>query len=288
MDEPGYRAGIFLKAGPKHKQIRHMAVSGPSRKRPPRGARRASAGARAGAVDCQNAAAASPPRGRSPEGLDALEERLADRRARRLPLGGVLVQSAVAVVLRESPRSGRIEVLLVRRAERAGDPWSGHMAFPGGRRQPEDRDLRATAERELAEETGLDVRELGARLPSGLGDLVTRAHERPVPMLVRPFLFRIAGRPTWRLGAEVSEAVWVPLDFFARAANRVSMGWRFAGVDWRVPSYVYARRRVWGLTLMVLDELVRITHGVEFPRLEALRLLERAWRRRQRETRAAD
>ena len=54
--------------------------------------------------------------------------------------------AAVAAILRQAP-SG-LEVLFIKRAERDGDPWSGHMAFPGGRREPHDSDLYSTALRE--------------------------------------------------------------------------------------------------------------------------------------------
>ncbi|HEU4700285.1 MAG TPA: NUDIX domain-containing protein, partial [Gemmatimonadales bacterium] len=59
--------------------------------------------------------------------------------------------AAVALVVTPAPDS----MLLIRRAERAGDPWSGHMALPGGRHSRGDADLAATAMRETAEEVGV-------------------------------------------------------------------------------------------------------------------------------------
>ena len=72
-----------------------------------------------------------------------------------------ILQAAVALVVRGHVD---LEVLLIKRARRDGDPWSGHMALPGGRRDPADTSLRQTAVRETLEETGIDLDELGAHL----------------------------------------------------------------------------------------------------------------------------
>ncbi|MEM2035144.1 MAG: NUDIX domain-containing protein, partial [Candidatus Caldarchaeum sp.] len=61
--------------------------------------------------------------------------------------------AAVAIILRNLDRSP--EVILVKRASRLDDPWSGQIAFPGGRRKPSDQSLVQTALRELKEETGV-------------------------------------------------------------------------------------------------------------------------------------
>src|SRR6476646_9126644 len=65
------------------------------------------------------------------------------------------LRAAVAAIMRE--RNGRAEILFIKRAERESDPWSGHMAFPGGRREPSDETLLHTARRETLEEVGLDL-----------------------------------------------------------------------------------------------------------------------------------
>ncbi|MCE2424131.1 MAG: CoA pyrophosphatase [Pseudomonadales bacterium] len=122
--------------------------------------------------------------------------------------------AAVAVVLRD--RSGTPEVLFIKRAEKPGDPWSGHMAFPGGHMDPDDADLCAAAIRETAEEIGLDL----SRAPV-IGTLPT---QQPMSsrrrMMVAPFVFEIEGDPSFALNHEVAEAVWTPLEPMYRGDNQ--------------------------------------------------------------------
>ena len=114
-------------------------------------------------------------------------------------------QAAVAIVLRE--RDAETEMLFIKRAEKPGDPWSGHMAFPGGHREAGDVDLRAAAVRETHEEIGLDISSA-----TMLGEL---PQQRPMSvrsnMLVAPFVFEIEGHPTLTLNHEVAATVWTPL-----------------------------------------------------------------------------
>src|SRR5215471_17287898 len=93
-------------------------------------------------------------------------------------------EAAVAVVHASEPAES---VLLIRRSEREGDPWSGHWSFPGGWRQKGDQDLLHTALRELEEECGLRLQrdQMEAPLrPTVAGRRVGRL------VLVAPFLFR--------------------------------------------------------------------------------------------------
>ncbi len=114
--------------------------------------------------------------------------------------------AAVAIVRTRDPDE---RVLLIRRAEREGDPWSGHWSFPGGRRDRLDPDLLHTALRELEEECGiqLDRDQLEAELPPSL------ARRRTPPFLVvAPFVFAIDGaRPAVLDTREAVEALWLPL-----------------------------------------------------------------------------
>src|SRR5262245_53024880 len=118
---------------------------------------------------------------------EALSSALRERQAARVEDEG-LKRAAVAVVLRDAPAG--FEILFIRRAEHPQDPWSGQIAFPGGRSEPGDADLRATAIRETAEELGLDL-EAGAEYLGALDELRAMARMRPMNLAIAPFVFRL-------------------------------------------------------------------------------------------------
>jgi 8-oxo-dGTP pyrophosphatase MutT (NUDIX family) len=115
-------------------------------------------------------------------------------------------EAAVAIVHARGPRES---VLLMRRAEREGDSWSGHWAFPGGRRDSNDADVLGTALRELEEECGVRLAraDLEAELPARLARRKAGAY-----VLVTPFVFRTEGElATVPDAFEAAEAMWLPL-----------------------------------------------------------------------------
>ncbi|MES1944633.1 NUDIX hydrolase [Salinisphaera sp. PC39] len=191
--------------------------------------------------------------------LADLADRLSRHRPWRLPGRRRIDRAAVAVVLAERPEG--LSVLLVRRAEREGDPWSGDMGFPGGRLQSDDDRTVAAACRECREETGLVISP--ADRIGRLSDRLTRSHARPRPMVVTPYVFAARdAEPEWDLNHEVRETLWLPLAFLADRRNRGRMLWRIGPVPLPMPRYDYRGRRVWGLTLLMLDELVRLYRRV--------------------------
>jgi 8-oxo-dGTP pyrophosphatase MutT (NUDIX family) len=139
-------------------------------------------------------------------------------------------------------------VLLVRRTERAGDPWSGHMALPGGHEHAEDADLLQTARRETLEEVGLDLQ--GAELLGRLDDITPM---RESQLLVRPFVFWVGEPRELSLSDEVAEATWVPLAVLASDELRTTREVEIAAARLTVPAFVIDERVVWGMTFRVLD-----------------------------------
>ena len=115
--------------------------------------------------------------------------------------GGNDRRAAVALILRDG--AAGIELLFIRRAEHPMDPWSGQMAFPGGRAEPGDRDLEATAIRETLEEIGLDLGE--AERLGALDEVRAMARMRPMNLTIQPVRLprpRAGGPPALRRGDE--------------------------------------------------------------------------------------
>jgi 8-oxo-dGTP pyrophosphatase MutT (NUDIX family) len=160
-----------------------------------------------------------------------------------------LIWAAVAVVLTPDPDS----LLLIRRAERTGDPWSGHIALPGGRREPADADLVATAIREAQEE--LRIQLMLEDLAGSLEDVVPRTPVLP-PIAVRPHVFILPARPALIPNDEVASAHWVTIDYLLRPGTHHPVRLEISGQSRQVQAYQLEDGIVWGMTERILTGLV--------------------------------
>jgi 8-oxo-dGTP pyrophosphatase MutT (NUDIX family) len=190
--------------------------------------------------------------------LQLIETRLGDHSPGKKLLRRLMKRSAVAMILQV--REGELHILMIKRAEREGDPWSGHMAFPGGRMDSADANGYAVAVRETQEEVGVSLLE-HAQCIGRLSDLHARPHRGPFGMAVSPFVFRLDNDVEFAPNHEVAEVVWVPLEFLLDEANQEEMTWRYKGVSMTVPCYWYEGRCIWGLSLMMLGELLDLVEG---------------------------
>ena len=194
---------------------------------------------------------------------ELIQQRLQRHASRKIPWRQKLTRSAVATVLHVDG-DGRTEVLLMQRAARDGDPWSGHISYPGGRMQEEDANAIATAEREMLEEVGLDIRQSG-KFVARLSDVITREHSRMRPMVVTPYVYIVESKPATVSSIEAISSFWCPLEFLADRRNRERMTWPVGGsklnVPLSMPCYHFENKRIWGLTLLMLDELVSVASG---------------------------
>ncbi len=163
-------------------------------------------------------------------------------------------RAAVALILRDGERGA--EFLAIQRAERPGDPWSGHMALPGGRYEPTDRDLFATAARETHEEVGLDLQERADWLGQ-LDEIQAVGRGRVLPLIITPVACEIQAPITLALNhREVQDAVWIPLAALTLPEVQGYMTYEMEGFSMRHPAYLYQGYTIWGLTYRILSNVL--------------------------------
>lgn len=181
-----------------------------------------------------------------------LERSLLERPGAPAELDGDPARAAVLIAFRAD--RGEPELLLIRRADRQGDPWSGQIALPGGRRSPNDPSLQYTAIRETHEETGFDVTGRG-RVLGMLDELRPRTPVLP-PIVVSPFVAVVDPPDQLTLNHEVAEAFWVPWSVFADPGSTRESEVQARGATWRAPSFVIREHVVWGMTERILRGLL--------------------------------
>lgn len=193
---------------------------------------------------------------RAVETLSTVGAALDAHRPRILPAW--LPGAAVAAVIREGTTG--LDLLLVERAQRRGDPWSGDLAFPGGLAQRGDRDRAVTAIRETREEVGLDLEADASRL-GRLPDVWAVSPRVYLPMAVSPFVFALERPAKLEPNSEIAAARWVPLEFLLDPAEREHFTRRYLGIRLRFECYPIGEQRLWGLTLRMVDALGRVLEG---------------------------
>jgi 8-oxo-dGTP pyrophosphatase MutT (NUDIX family) len=201
--------------------------------------------------------------------LERIRQQLASHEPRIVERDSSLSQeAAVALVLHQSD-GGSPELLFIERARRVGDPWSGHMAFPGGRRDPGDADLAATAARETLEEVGLALGAPICRLDDFAG---ARGPSAP-NLIVSPHVYAVERRPELVMNAEVKSTVWVPLDWILKPESASEHVFERERQQYRAAACRYQTYTIWGLTYRILCDFFLLL-GRELPSYQPPRLGE--------------
>ncbi len=167
-------------------------------------------------------------------------------------------QAAVAMILNESGRG--LEVCFIRRAERVGDPWSGQVAFPGGRASAADADAFAVAERETWEEIGVVLTP-----EHRVGALPMRNVEHNVKrsgLTLWPFVYHVGADEracaTARLPAEVASVFWVPIGHLFDHQHVTELEYPMGVTATTFPGIQFGEHVIWGLTLRVLASFAEV------------------------------
>jgi 8-oxo-dGTP pyrophosphatase MutT (NUDIX family) len=187
-----------------------------------------------------------------------LKQVLTARPARGTPRDGIMREAAVSLLIR--PRD-QLEILLIKRALHDTDPWSGHVALPGGRRDDTDADLLATAVRETAEEVDVRVRPEDCFI-GALDELAPRNRRLP-PIVIAPFVFGVPADTTASANpGEVDAAIWVPLAALRdeEAASEILI--ELEGGSRSFPSLTFGEYVIWGLTHRILVQFLDLSVGL--------------------------
>lgn len=175
-------------------------------------------------------------------------------------------RASVALIL--AGAGADLSLCAIRRAEHPLDPWSGHMALPGGRVDPGDPHPRAAAERETLEEVGLALDEpqwIGA-----LSAMQVRIGGSDRKMILSPFVYFVGEELLpFTPNHEVAEVFWIPLAHLWDPRNSSSLEWERKGTRLLYPAIRYQGHAIWGITFRVLTQFSDVLDS-PLPHLEEI------------------
>jgi 8-oxo-dGTP pyrophosphatase MutT (NUDIX family) len=161
--------------------------------------------------------------------------------------------ASVALILRDGENG--LEILFIRRAEHDGDPWSGDVAFPGGRVEKTDEGPKYAAERETQEEIDLD---LGTADYLGQVDDIQGAY---LPVRVSCFVYYLHQTPKLTHNYEVVATFWVPLLTLQDPERNRQKLFTYRGEQRSHPIIDldgYSERFLWGITYRLLQQFFNL------------------------------
>ncbi len=178
--------------------------------------------------------------------IDDIHQRLTRHSPRRLELN-----APEAAVLIPITRSASPEIIFTRRSPLLSS-HGGEVAFPGGKRDPEDQDLLHTALRESHEEIGLTHERV--QILGSLGDVVSR-----LGIKVTPFIGVIHDSEQLTINpAELDRIFRVPVSYFLKTERQKTDMLRYRGEEFCVPAWQYGEYPIWGLTALMLVEFLNV------------------------------
>ena len=164
-------------------------------------------------------------------------------------------RAAVALIFRAG-EGGAPELLFIKRADYPADPWSGQVAFPGGREEAGDANLADTAVRETREETGIDLRSDGTMIGT-LDDLRPQTTALPA-IIVRPYVVLLNREESLLLSDEVALAFWVPLEELRQADSWRDTSVFARGIQLSARAFHHQGHVIWGMTERILAQLLAL------------------------------
>jgi len=185
--------------------------------------------------------------------LNRVEDFLRSRPPKKVSQALIKRRAAVALILRYSGDSP--EILLMKRAHRDGDRWSGQISMPGGREEEEDESIIETSIRETEEELGVDLHRHGRYL-GRLDDVRAVAKGKILAMSITPCVFVLESEPKLNLGDEADDAFWLPLSPTSNGSFDSTYELKMGPASFKMPSWEYKGHTIWGLTYKMLGGFI--------------------------------
>ena len=192
--------------------------------------------------------------------MDPFEQTLRQLEARLTPAGNLRIaidrapQAAVTIILREAIEGA--ELLIIKRAEREGDPWSGHLALPGGRADATDHDLLATAVRETHEEIGVRLLDGGRFL--GCLPLVDTRNPLLPNLEITPFVALAPSNLAMQLNGEIHSTFWVSIGALKRDGASIEYRFQHGDLILKRPAYPSEGGPIWGITERIITSFLSL------------------------------
>lgn len=165
-------------------------------------------------------------------------------------------QAAVSLILMDSLQG--VKILFIERAKRRQDPWSGQMAFPGGKRDLSDVNVQATAQRETLEEIGVDLSL--HRYVGQIDDLAAPPSSPAYGLVVSCYVFVLVGDVKIKSNVEVQDTIWMPISELTAEANFLP-NYKPKNYEGEFPGICVSSgdlRVIWGLTYRFLCSFFRV------------------------------
>ena len=166
------------------------------------------------------------------------------------------VRRAAVALIFLAGEGGAPELLFIKRADYPADPWSGQVAFPGGREEAGDANLAHTAMRETREETGIDLGRDGTVIGT-LDDLRPQSTRLPA-IIVRPYVVLLNRVESLVLSDEVALAFWIPLGVLRQTASWRDTTVLARGIQMNQRAFHHEGHVIWGMTERILAQLLAL------------------------------
>ena len=167
-------------------------------------------------------------------------------------------QAAVTLLLREN--LSVIEILIIKRAEHPRDPWSGHLALPGGRADATDANLIHTAAREMSEEVGIELDVETSFV--GLLPQLSPANSLLPKIEITPLIALAPTEFSLQPNREVAAAFWMPITELQRTGKSASYRYQHDEAIIKYPAYPSPHGEIWGITMKILSDFLGIFENV--------------------------